>query len=1111
MLLGRVRIAADGIEDPPARDGLVWGSDLRRRELGGLTNLALGEVGTRLSLDGEGPEGAPAVRVENARSGGAFAAAAVGEVSALDTISFDFRAEPGVEVDLYLDPSHKGGDANTPIGPGPFRVILTGSRSAQERHPVLAGPLACADGEWRTVEIDLGRLIEAYRLSHAGAEPVHLGGAIPVFANLEEGGGEAYLPAGIGGNGLGASYWVSGFRTARPRASDRAAPRVKAVLFPGEEGTPPAALRVLFEDEGSGIDAESVALLLRRLVEGPGGLAPPEGRPQPKGGGTALPPSVAEVPTPGTEPFRPELLLEDAALLRSGHPAFAFDPARQAVEIDLARAGVVPGPRGALEAEVRSYRDLAGNRGRPLSRTWRGADDRTGPALAELAFLPRVAGEVDLDFEPGPRTDRLLRARLGPHSPVLSVDRSTSVGGAGSLRLTSAELPSWFMFHVFAGYADVARLASVSFDYRMPEEVPVNLLVQGKRKFHGVVFTDRHDPESQWSHHISYAGEFEGVRTDGLWHRAALPLARTFFRAHPGVERYEAAQVMLGDWGWRGLWPGDGYWLDNLRIEGVRPGRGLRARWRAFDLSGVAGAEWALDRSPDTTDLPQQVNVSATGVTESTEDGLQPRSSFSVTSVSSVARTFSLPGAAALPDGPAWFHLRLTDSRGNRGPVVHRRVLLDNSPPRVVSASPADGTASPARRASVRFEDYSGVDPATIELRATISPPALLRQGYEGPASSVAPQERRRTPGAAAPFPPEERVLRVDRRSCRFDRGEGVLTWSSRGAGMEALLLPGARVEIEVLAARDVCGNEIARPFRWSWVHDPSLDRTPPPPPRPRFTSGRPYEGFLEGPQFGDTNDFERELGQVRRGKGCAVELSPDAARHGEMGLRVAVTGERRGRFALRLRERYWFPDERPRFLFHYRLPREVERLALRLDLFRGRVEVPLVGPGAQVRRSATAREGAERPLAADGAWHAAVLDLGEAVSRSGAEFPTFRGRPYRLAGEIHLVGRAPPGSAIDLDDVELARRDWSGAVVEWAVPEDESGIEGFAVLWDASPDSVPPERVTHPLAAWEGERPYRLTPPGGRAGVRWLHCRARDGSGNWGAPAHLRVEFGGD
>jgi len=65
----------------------------------------------------------------------------------------------------------------------------------------------------------------------------------------------------------------------------------------------------------------------------------------------------------------------------------------------------------------------------------------------------------------------------------------------------------------------------------------------------------------------------------------------------------------------------------------------------------------------------------------------------------------------------------------------------------------------------------------------------------------------------------------------------------------------------------------------------------------------------------------------------------------------------------------------------------------------------------------------------------------------------------------------------------------WSG--------RDLFGIRGYSHCWSAKPDTDPGERIT----SLDGDETFTGLPEG----ERYLHLRACDGSGNWGAPRHVR------
>jgi hypothetical protein len=71
---------------------------------------------------------------------------------------------------------------------------------------------------------------------------------------------------------------------------------------------------------------------------------------------------------------------------------------------------------------------------------------------------------------------------------------------------------------------------------------------------------------------------------------------------------------------------------------------------------------------------------------------------------------------------------------------------------------------------------------------------------------------------------------------------------------------------------------------------------------------------------------------------------------------------------------------------------------------------------------------------------------------------------------------------------------------VTWNLPDDSSRIDGFSVLWDQKPDSIPPPEVLHGINDRAVER--LIT----EDGDWYIHVRARDRAGNWSAPATVSV-----
>ncbi|MBT3275601.1 MAG: hypothetical protein HN368_20770, partial [Spirochaetales bacterium] len=90
----------------------------------------------------------------------------------------------------------------------------------------------------------------------------------------------------------------------------------------------------------------------------------------------------------------------------------------------------------------------------------------------------------------------------------------------------------------------------------------------------------------------------------------------------------------------------------------------------------------------------------------------------------------------------------------------------------------------------------------------------------------------------------------------------------------------------------------------------------------------------------------------------------------------------------------------------------------------------------------------------------------------------------------------APVLSATDFASGERHRQ--SSYSVSWNLPVDSSRIEGFSILWDREPDSVPAPEVSMGI----NERKGSVTLE--EDGVWFVHVAAKDRAGNWSDPSTL-------
>ena len=139
-------------------------------------------------------------------------------------------------------------------------------------------------------------------------------------------------------------------------------------------------------------------------------------------------------------------------------------------------------------------------------------------------------------------------------------------------------------------------------------------------------------------------------------------------------------------------------------------------------------------------------------------------------------------------------------------------------------------------------------------------------------------------------------------------------------------------------------------------------------------------------------------------------------------------------------------------------------------------------------------------------------FDLSEDV-RGRSQF----GLPFQLGGELYFLwenrderdssivylrpDRTAPTPRITPRNFESGGRYRQDTYsVTWNLPDDSSRIDGFSVLWDRKPDSVPPPEVMYGINDRSVEQLI------GEDGYWYLHVRAKDRAGNWSDPATVSV-----
>jgi len=302
----------------------------------------------------------------------------------------------------------------------------------------------------------------------------------------------------------------------------------------------------------------------------------------------------------------------------------------------------------------------------------------------------------------------------------------------------------------------------------------------------------------------------------------------------------------------------------------------------------------------------------------------------------------------------------------------------------------------------------------------------------------------------------------------RFDAAQQAVVWTPPRAHGSPAFADGTTVRCAFHAA-DYAGNPLPEPVAWSWTMDFSQDTAPP---------ATPYVAVVpEGALV--WTDFEDGPGHwMGRREGWAEQTTETAA--------TGLGSIRFGGFSSFM---YYRPFDAARFPivgFDYRLQPEAQ-LNLMTRVENRNWEIRFNSQGGKY-----AHIGAVPDVRADGQWHRCSFNLADMLR--GAPDP-----PLTLIVD-HLATLNRRGEPFHADNFFIAPAAWSGVRVQWSVPPDPTGIQGYSTALDHAPDAEPDETIdsTRPAANYEHLEP----------GTWHFHVRACDGAGNWGPTAHVPVEI---
>ncbi|MCD4782101.1 MAG: hypothetical protein K8S27_16370 [Candidatus Omnitrophica bacterium] len=138
------------------------------------------------------------------------------------------------------------------------------------------------------------------------------------------------------------------------------------------------------------------------------------------------------------------------------------------------------------------------------------------------------------------------------------------------LKLTNTPGMGNFAASIYSKGFDARIFPLVEFDYKMTNDVKINLLVKVNNNWYDIIFTD--DEKIYWDIDMEKIGEIKGVIKDGRWHRAEFNLYEMLKKR---ADIYSVQEFVVADWDTTGFKKlefgstpsGAQYFIDNFSIR----------------------------------------------------------------------------------------------------------------------------------------------------------------------------------------------------------------------------------------------------------------------------------------------------------------------------------------------------------------------------------------------------------------------------------------------------------------------------------------------------------------------------------------------------------------
>ena len=283
-----------------------------------------------------------------------------------------------------------------------------------------------------------------------------------------------------------------------------------------------------------------------------------------------------------------------------------------------------------------------------------------------------------------------------------NINRTTDYKKSGkySLKLVNIEKGGNFASYIRTESFDARDFPVVCFDYKIPEDLKLNIIAHVNGMWKEIVFTDDAKTVRTFTSDLYRTiGHLKNITPDNNWHQAEFNLYNMLKMDEPNQDKYIVEELFFADYnleGWMELIMGEEnskgmtFYIDNFIIStGGQSNNNPEFNWDPNDLS-VEKYAYKLDRISDTVPEINNAEIS----------------------------TINLAKYNNVEDGIWFFHVRSIDKSDNWGSTNHYKIVIDTTGPKADLPFPENGSKSASLDIQLRITDEngSGVDPDSIRL-----------------------------------------------------------------------------------------------------------------------------------------------------------------------------------------------------------------------------------------------------------------------------------------------------------------------------------------------------------------------------------------------------------